>query len=670
MTERVAQRIRELVTEIRQHDYNYHVLDQPTIGDSQYDLLLSELKQLETEYPELLDPNSPTQRVGAKPDSGFEEVVHRMPMLSLDNVFDLDDFRQFVERMKDRLDQSEAPHLTAEPKLDGLALSIRYEQGRMVLAATRGDGQTGENVTQNVRTIRSIPLTLKGSNYPEVLEVRGEVIMKKADFAAMNQRLAAASDKTFVNPRNAAAGSLRQLDPSIVASRPLSFYAYGLGEVSEPLGDTHSEVMDALKNLGIPVNLGLVSGGPQVIENAYEALLAERDELPYEIDGMVVKVDALSLQNTLGFVARAPRFATAWKFPAQEAATRLLAIDVQVGRTGAITPVARLEPVFVGGVTVSNATLHNFDEVARLDARPGDQVMVRRAGDVIPQIVRVMTDQRSEVSQPISMPSECPVCCSPVERAEGEAVIRCSGGLICRAQRLEHLKHFVSRKAMDIDGVGERLLEILIEKEWVTTPADLYRLSAESIEGLDRMGEKSANNVVQAIMQSKETTFARFLYALGIRDVGEATARTLAATFGELDRLINATHDELMEVEDVGPVVAAHIRAFFEVDRNRAVIEDLLDLGVHWQAPSVEVSQDGPDLTGQTWVLTGTLESMTRDEASDKLRALGAKVSGSVSAKTTMLVAGPGAGSKLTKAESLGVDVIDEAALIALLGGS
>ena len=670
MTERVAQRIRELVTEIRQHDYNYHVLDQPTIGDSQYDLLLSELKQLETEYPELLDPNSPTQRVGAKPDSGFEEVVHRMPMLSLDNVFDLDDFRQFVERMKDRLDQSEAPHLTAEPKLDGLALSIRYEQGRMVLAATRGDGQTGENVTQNVRTIRSIPLTLKGSNYPEVLEVRGEVIMKKADFASMNQRLAAASEKTFVNPRNAAAGSLRQLDPSIVASRPLSFYAYGLGEVSEPLGDTHSEVMDALKNLGIPVNPGLVSGGPQVIENAYEALLAERDELPYEIDGMVVKVDVLSLQNTLGFVARAPRFATAWKFPAQEAATRLLAIDVQVGRTGAITPVARLEPVFVGGVTVSNATLHNFDEVARLDARPGDQVMVRRAGDVIPQIVRVMTEQRSEVSQPISMPSECPVCYSPVERAEGEAVIRCSGGLICRAQRLEHLKHFVSRKAMDIDGVGERLLEILIEKEWVTTPADLYRLSAESIEGLDRMGEKSANNVVQAIMHSKETTFARFLYALGIRDVGEATARTLAATFGELDRLINATHDELMEVEDVGPVVAAHIRAFFEVDRNRAVIQDLLDLGVHWQAPSVEVSQDGPDLTGQTWVLTGTLESMTRDEASDKLRALGAKVSGSVSAKTNMLVAGPGAGSKLTKAESLGVDVIDEAALIALLGGS
>ncbi len=670
MTETVVQRIRELVAEIRQHDYNYHVLDEPTIGDSQYDLLMAELKRLESEHPEFLDPNSPTQRVGAKPDSGFEEVEHRMPMLSLDNVFDLDEFRQFVERIKDRLDQSDAPHLTAEPKLDGLALSIRYEQGRLVLAATRGDGQTGENVTQNVRTIRSIPLALTGSHYPEVLEVRGEVIMKKADFAAMNQRLTEASEKTFVNPRNAAAGSLRQLDPSIVATRPLSFYAYGLGEVSEPLGDTHSEVMEALKHLGIPVNPGLVRGEPLIIENAYESLMVARDDLPYEIDGMVVKVDALTLQNTLGFVARAPRFATAWKFPAQEAATRLVAIDVQVGRTGAITPVARLEPVFVGGVTVSNATLHNFDEVARLDARPGDQVMVRRAGDVIPQIVRVMTEQRSEASRPISIPSECPVCQSPVERAEGEAVIRCSGGLICRAQRLEHLKHFVSRKAMDIDGVGERLLEILIEKEWVTTPADLYRLSAESIEGLDRMGAKSAHNVIQAIAQSKETSFARFLYALGIRDVGEATARTLAATFGELERLINATHDELIDVEDVGPVVASHIRAFFEVDRNRTVIQDLIDLGVHWPSVTVEVSQDGPDLTGQTWVLTGTLETMTRDEASDKLRALGAKVSGSVSAKTTMLVAGPGAGSKLAKAESLGVNVIDEAALITLLGES
>ena len=669
MTDSIARRISELAAEIRQHDYNYHVLDMPTIGDSQYDFLMAELKRLESDHPELVDPNSPTQRVGAKPDSGFEEVMHQTPMLSLDNVFDLDGFRQFVERIKDRLDQTDAPRLTAEPKLDGLALSIRYEQGVLVLAATRGDGKTGENVTQNVRTIRSIPLTLKGSQYPDVLEVRGEVIMKKIDFASMNQRLLDTSEKTFVNPRNASAGSIRQLDPSIVATRPLSFYAYGLGEVSVPLGETHSEVMEAIKHLGIPVNPGLVIGGSDEIKKAYDILLAERDELPYEIDGMVVKIDALALQNQLGFVARAPRFATAWKFPAQEAATRLLAIDVQVGRTGAITPVARLEPVFVGGVTVSNATLHNFDEVVRLDARPGDKVMVRRAGDVIPQIVRVMADERHEGSSPVSIPLECPVCESPVERAVGEAVIRCSGGLICRAQRLEHLKHFVSRKAMDIDGVGERLLEILIEKELVTTPADLYRLSSESLEVLDRMGAKSAQNVIQAIMQSKKTTFSRFLYALGIRDVGEATARTLANKFGELDRLVSATRDELMDVEDVGPVVAFNIRTFFEVDRNLSVIRELMDLGIHWPSTLVDLPRDGPDLRGQSWVLTGTLESMTRDEASEKLMGLGAKVSGSVSAKTTTLVAGPGAGSKLAKAKSLGIEVIDEAALIALLGG-
>ena len=669
MTDSIARRISELAAEIRQHDYNYHVLDMPTIGDSQYDLLMTELKRLESDHPEFVDPNSPTQRVGAKPDSGFEEVMHQTPMLSLDNVFDLDGFRQFVERIKDRLDQTDAPRLTAEPKLDGLALSIRYEQGVLVLAATRGDGKTGENVTQNVRTIRSIPLTLKGSQCPDVLEVRGEVIMKKIDFASMNQRLLDTSEKTFVNPRNASAGSIRQLDPSIVATRPLSFYAYGLGEVSVPLGETHSEVMEAIKHLGIPVNPGLVIGGSDEIEKAYDILLAERDELPYEIDGMVVKVDALALQNQLGFVARAPRFATAWKFPAQEAATRLLAIDVQVGRTGAITPVARLEPVFVGGVTVSNATLHNFDEVVRLDARPGDKVMVRRAGDVIPQIVRVMADERHEGSSPVLIPLECPVCESPVERADGEAVIRCSGGLICRAQRLEHLKHFVSRKAMDIDGVGERLLEILIEKELVNTPADLYRLSSESLEVLDRMGAKSAQNVIQAIMQSKKTTFSRFLYALGIRDVGEATARTLANTFGELDRLISATRDELMDVEDVGPVVAFNIRTFFEVDRNLSVIRELMDLGIHWPSTLVDLPRDGPDLRGQSWVLTGALESMTRDEASEKLMGLGAKISGSVSAKTTTLVAGPGAGSKLAKAKSLGIEVIDEAALIALLGG-
>ena len=667
MTESVVRRIRELIAEIRQHDYRYHVLDAPTIGDTQYDELVAELKRLETDFPDSLDPNSPTQRVGAKPDSGFSEVSHQVPMLSLDNVFDADEFQQFVERMTDRLDGISSLELTAEPKLDGLALSIRYERGELILAATRGDGSTGENVTQNVRTIRSIPLTLHGEHLPEILEVRGEVIMKKEDFDAMNRRLQKAGEKTFVNPRNAAAGSLRQLDPAIVATRPLSFYAYGVGEVSAPLGDRHSDVMETLKSLGIPVNPGLVKGDASSIESAYQALLAKRDSLPYEIDGMVVKVDPLALQDALGFVARAPRFATAWKFPAQEAATDLIAIDVQVGRTGAITPVARLEPVFVGGVTVSNATLHNFDEVARLDVRPGDRVMVRRAGDVIPQIVRVMTDQRPTNSQAVTLPTACPICDSPVERADGEAVIRCSGGLICQAQRLEHLKHFVSRKAMDIDGVGERLLEIVVERQWVQTPADLYRLSIESLKDLDRMGEKSAANVVQAIAASKATTLARFLYALGIRDVGEATARTLAQTFGDLEPLMSATLEDLMAVDDVGPIVASHIRAFFEVQQNRVVIQELRDLGVHWPVRSVEAPTTGVDLSGQTWVLTGTLESMTRDEASDRLRALGAKVSGSVSAKTTVLVAGPGAGGKVSKAQDLGVTVMDESALMELL---
>ena len=668
MTYDVKTQIRQLIQEIRLHDYNYHVLDSPTIGDSQYDQLLRQLIVLETEFPEHRDSNSPTQRVGAKPASGFEEVTHRVPMLSLGNVFDAEEFQQFVARLQDRLDKVGAPLLTAEPKLDGLALSIRYEYGELVMAATRGDGQTGENVTQNVRTIRSIPLTLKGERFPSVLEVRGEVIMKKLEFTAMNKRLQDLSEKTFVNPRNAAAGSLRQLDPKIVATRPLSFYAYGLGEISEPLGSTHFDVMGALKVLGIPVNPGLIKATSDQIERAYFDLLAKRDQLPYEIDGMVVKVDGLDMQEMLGFVARAPRFATAWKFPAQEASTRLIAIDIQVGRTGAVTPVARLEPVFLGGVTVSNASLHNFDEVVRLDVRPGDQVIVRRAGDVIPQIVRVMTEHRDWRIDPIQLPTECPVCHSPIRRSDREAVIRCSGGLICKAQRLEHLKHFVSRRAMNIDGVGERLLEILIEKEWVKTPADLYRLSAESLEGLDRMGDKSAQNVVQAITSSKDTTFARFLYALGIRDVGEATAGNLAQTFNDIAQLIEAPLPKLMEVEDVGPVVASHIRAFFEVKRNREVLADLVACGVHWPVFEPSIGSSCSDLSGQTWVLTGTLTTMTRDEASDKLRSLGAKVVGSVSAKTTVLVAGPGAGGKLKNAETLGVEIIDEIALKELLG--
>ena len=666
MSESVRARIEALAEEIRGHDYRYHVLDAPIIGDTQYDALLHELKQLEARHPQWVTPDSPTQRVGAKPDQGFTEVVHAIAMLSLDNVFDGAEFLQFVERTTERLGAT--PELTAEPKLDGLALSIRYEQGVLVQAATRGDGASGENVTQNVRTIRCIPLRLRGAHIPDVLEVRGEVFMRRHAFEAMNQQLAAQGEKCFVNPRNAAAGSLRQLDPEVVASRPLSFYAYGWGEVSAPLGETHAVVMASLQSFGVPVNPGLVIGSPDRIETAYQELMERREQLAYEIDGMVVKVNSLAAQETLGYVARAPRFATAWKFPAQEAATQVIAIDLQVGRTGAITPVARLKPVFVGGVTVSNATLHNFDEIERLDVRPGDAVMIRRAGDVIPQVIRVLTEASATRTAPVSIPTACPVCASPVERASGEAVIRCTGGFVCGAQRLEHLKHFVSRKAMDIDGVGERLLEVLCAQGLVQTPADLYRLTTADLVNLERMAEKSASNVIEAIAASKQTTLARFLYALGIRDVGEATARTLAAAFGQLEALMDADEPALMAVEDVGPVVASHIQHFFRAPENRHVIDDLLELGVSWPDTPHHASRSDVDLSGQTWVLTGTLETMTRDEAAERLRGLGAKVASSVSAKTTCLVAGSNAGSKLAKAEALGVDIKTETELLELFG--
>ena len=667
MTNTIALRIRELLTEIRQHDYNYHVLDAPIIGDSQYDKLLTELKSLEAEFPQYCDPDSPTQRVCAKPDSRFEEISHSVPMLSLDNVFNFHEYDQFVKRLYERLKNEEGIEFTAEPKLDGLALAVRYEHGKLISAATRGDGQTGEDVTQNVRTIRSVPLMLNGSYFPEVVEIRGEVIMKKLDFDAMNKRLAANNEKTFVNSRNAAAGSLRQLDPAIVAARPLSFYAYGIGETSEVLGASHIELMQRLKTLGIPVNPGVVSGTSERIKVAYANMIEMRDSLPYEIDGRVVKVNQLDLQKRLGTAAKAPRFATAWKFPAQEASTLLIAIDFQVGRTGVITPVAQLEPVFVGGVTLSKATLHNFDEVQRLDVRLGDRVMVRRAGDVIPQIVRVMTDERTKVMAPVELPIRCPVCNSPVERLEGEALIRCSGALICRAQRLEYLKHFVSRKAMDIEGVGEKLLETLIHKNLVKTPADLYRLDADTLKSLDRMAEKSAQNVIDAILASKVTTFPRFLYALGVRDVGEATARSLAGAFGRLNLLMQATLDDLMTVEDVGPIVASHIRVFFEKEQNREIIQELVGLGISWDEASPKVFGARLDLSGQTWVLTGSLKAMTRNEASDKLRAMGAKVLDSVSKKTSALVAGSDAGSKLAKAQSLKIRIVDESTLLKIL---
>jgi DNA ligase (NAD+) len=666
MSESARARIAALAEEIRAHDYRYHVLDAPIIGDTQYDALLRELRTLEAEHPEWITPDSPTQRVGAKPDHGFTEVVHPIAMLSLDNVFDATEFLAFVERITERLGAT--PELTAEPKLDGLALSIRYEQGLLVQAATRGDGATGENVTQNVKTIRSIPLRLRGAQIPDVLEVRGEVFMRRDAFEAMNQALAAQNEKSFVNPRNAAAGSLRQLDPRIVASRPLSFYAYGWGELSDSLGTTHAEVMASLQTLGIPTNPGLVVGSPERIEAAYQALVEQRDQLAYEIDGMVVKVNPLAAQETLGYVVRAPRFATAWKFPAHEAATEVIAIDVQVGRTGAITPVARLKPVFVGGVTVSNATLHNFDEIERLDVRPGDAVMIRRAGDVIPQVIRVLTETSATRAASVSIPNACPVCESPVERAAGEAVIRCTGGLVCGAQRLEHLKHFVSRKAMDIDGVGEKLLEVLCQQGLVTTPADLYRLSASDLMGLERMAEKSASNVIDAIAASKQTTLARFLYALGIRDVGEATARTLAMAFDRLEDLMVADQTALMAVDDVGPIVASHIQHFFDAPENRQVIAELIELGVTWPDPASNRPTADIDLSGQTWVLTGTLDAMTRDEAAERLRELGAKVANSVSAKTTCLVAGANAGTKLAKAEALGVDIKTETELVELIG--
>ncbi|NBS12451.1 MAG: NAD-dependent DNA ligase LigA, partial [Gammaproteobacteria bacterium] len=630
-------RIQQLVAEIQAADRAYHVYDDPILGDSQYDALFAELTALERENPQWIDPQSPTQRVGAKPVGGFQEVRHQIPMLSLDNVFSIEEFRAFVQRVQDRLETSSPMEWVAEPKLDGLALSIRYEQGQLVQAATRGDGETGEDVTANVRTIASVPLRLSGTQWPEHLEVRGEVIMKRLAFEQMNAALAMRGEKTFVNPRNAAAGSLRQLDPALVATRPLTFYAYGVGALSASLGPTHDAVMQALQAFGLPVNPGRRVGDAATMEATYAEVLAGRDAMPYDIDGLVVKVNALATQAALGFVQRAPRFATAWKFPAQEARTTLLAVDCQVGRTGAITPVARLEPVFVGGVTVSNATLHNFDEVARLDCRPGDAVIIRRAGDVIPQVVRVLVELRETALPPVSRPTACPVCQSPVEQADGEAVLRCSGGLVCRAQRLEHFKHFVSRRAMDIEGLGEKLLSALIDAGVLTTPADLYRLEASQLEALERMGAKSAANVIAAISASRETTLARFIYALGIRDVGEATAAALATHFGSLEALSAASETALLAVPDVGPVVAQHVMHFFATTANRTVIDALRAGGVHWPDP-MRLEATARPLTGQTWVLTGTLERMTRDAAGDRLRDLGAKVAGSVSAKTTCVV--------------------------------
>ena len=661
----LLEEISQLRADLDDANYRYYVLDEPTLTDADYDRKLQRLKQLEGEHPELISPDSPTQRVGAAPAEGFPEVAHAIPMLSLDNAFSRDDIVAFAERVAERLEcQSEEIEFSCEPKLDGAAVSLVYEQGVLVSGATRGDGRTGEGITSNLRTLRSVPLKLMGKRVPELLEVRGEVIMRHSGFEALNERAREEGSKVFANPRNAAAGSLRQLDPRITATRPLEFHAYQAARLEPDLGDaTHSALMARLSTLGFRTSAELTTMyGPDAVADYCEQLGAKRDQLGYDIDGVVIKVNDLRHQRELGFVARAPRWAVAFKFPAQEEVTTLNDVEFQVGRTGAITPVARLAPVTVAGVTVSNATLHNADEITRLGVMIGDTVAIRRAGDVIPQVVRVDEEKRPADARVITFPDHCPVCGSDIERLEGEAVARCSGGLYCAAQRKEALKHFASRKALDIDGLGEKLIEQLVDQEWVKTPADLFHLSVEQLKSLPRMGEKSATNLVNALEKAKQTTLARFIYALGIREVGEATAANVANHFGTLQALQDADQAALEAVNDVGPIVAKHIHTFFRQPHNLETLQALIEAGITWQES--EVTQGPTPLEGQTWVLTGAMESMTRDEGKARLQALGAKVAGSVSKKTTCLVAGEAAGSKLTKAEQLGVEVIDEATFI------
>jgi DNA ligase (NAD+) len=656
-----AKRITELREQVRWHDYRYYVLDDPELSDARYDALLAELRALEAAHPELVTPDSPTQRVAGAPGGAFGEVVHAVPMLSLDNAFTEQDVLDFDRRVRERLDV-EAVDYSAEPKIDGLAISLRYEDGRLVQAATRGDGTRGEDVTANVRAIRSVPLTLRGAGLPPLLEVRGEVYMTRHSFEQLNRRAGERGEKTFVNPRNAAAGSLRQIDPRVTASRALDLFCYGVGATGHwQVPRRHSEVLAALREFGLRTCPAIeVVKGVHGALDYYSRMGQRRDALGYDIDGVVYKVDRLDWQRDLGFVARAPRWAVAHKFPAQEETTVVRDVEFQVGRTGALTPVARLEPVFVGGVTVSNVTLHNMDELARKDVRIGDTVVVRRAGDVIPEVVRVITDLRPRGARIVQLPKHCPVCGSHVTRDEGEAVARCSGGLVCSAQRREALRHFASRRAMDIEGLGEKLVEQLVEAGRVETPADLYSLTADELAELERMGPKSAANIVEALERSKQATLPRFLFALGIRDVGESTALALATHFGRLEALESATLEEIQQVKDVGPVVAAHVRDFFDEPRNRKVIADLHGRGVSWpDAAPTRSSGEGP-LSGVTLVITGTLATMTRDAARDAARAAGATVTDSVSRKTTLLVVGADAGSKLRKAQELGLTVIDE----------
>ncbi|MFB2762477.1 NAD-dependent DNA ligase LigA [Marinobacter shengliensis] len=664
----IQQRVEQLRAALDDHNYYYYVLDDPRIPDAEYDRLFRELQTLEADYPELATDNSPTRRVGSAAETSFEEITHRLPMLSLDNAFSDDELRDFDRRVRDRLATEDPVEYVCEPKLDGLAVSLHYEQGVLTRAATRGDGYTGEDITANIRTIPSVPLTLRGDDYPDLVEVRGEVYMPKAGFEQLNRRLAEQGEKPFVNPRNAAAGSLRQKKSTVTAKRPLELCAYSMAVTDESLlPETHWESLQRVRGWGFRINPEMRKAkGVEACLEAYQELMAKRDTLPYEIDGIVFKVNRLDLQQQLGFVSRAPRWAIAHKFPAQEELTVIEDVEFQVGRTGAVTPVARLKPVFVGGVTVSNATLHNMDEIRRLDVHIGDTVFIRRAGDVIPQVVKVVPEKRPKGAAEVVMPSQCPVCDSDIVQIEGEAVARCSGGLYCPAQRKEAIRHYASRKAMDIEGLGDRLIEVLVDEGMVNTVADLYRLTKFQLSSLDRMGDKSAGNLVAAIDRARKPVLWRFLYALGIREVGEATAKSLASHFGTLEAISAADDEALQAVPDVGPIVAGHIRSFFDQPHNQETLQALKDTGVSWQEEQVVPAEAKP-LAGETWVLTGTLSQMTRDQAKEKLEKLGAKVAGSVSKKTACVVAGKAAGSKLTKAEQLGVPVLDEEGLLALL---
>ncbi|WP_022942309.1 NAD-dependent DNA ligase LigA [Psychromonas hadalis] len=664
---RIQKEIQRLSQQLENYNYQYYVLDEPSVPDAEYDYIFQQLLILEKENPTLLSANSPTQKVGGLALSKFEQVTHQKPMLSLDNVFEAQALKDFMLRAEDKSDSHNIT-FCIEPKLDGLAVSIIYKEGLLIQAATRGDGKTGENVTENVKTIKNLPLKLRGENIPPLLEVRGEVFMLKAGFDKLNKKLNDAGEKPFVNPRNAAAGSLRQLDSKIAASRPLAFYCYAVGVFEGELTNSQFERINQLKAWGLPVSDEVKQlTGEQACLDYYQAIEKKRPDLAYEIDGVVYKVDNITLQDKLGFVARAPRWATAYKFPAEEAVTTVENVEFQVGRTGAITPVAKLKPVFVGGVTVSNATLHNKDEIKRLGILIGDVVIVRRAGDVIPQVARVLVEKReSQKTEKIIFPVVCPVCASALERIEGEATIRCTGGLYCGAQRKEAIKHFSSRKALDIDGLGNKLVELLVDHKLIDSPAHLFDLTATQLSSLPRMGEVSAKKLLNSLQMSKKTTLARFLYSLGIREVGEATANNLANHYKTIDALKGASIENLQSVSDVGEIVAKHIYYFFRQTHNIDVLNQLLEAGIHWPE-IIQLAVSDLPLTGQIFVITGSFNVMARSDIKSALQDLGAKVAGSVSKKTTTVIAGEAAGSKLTKAQDLGIEIMDEDALLILL---